>query len=464
MSKKLSDFNLFSPTDYRYSVKALEPYLSEEAFVHYKARVEGVLTRTLAKRGVCSQKIADEIIEAASQVPAKEVYEEESRIKHDIRALVNEIRKRVNDEAKPFVHVTATSYDIVDTANVLRYRDAANKVILPDMIALEKTWINLARKEKDTLQIGRTHGQHAEPITFGFAMAQYVNRWGNRILRVKEASDNLVGKFSGAVGAYNTSALFFDDPESFERGLLEELGLKPAEISTQVVPPEPVTDFIHSVVSSFGVLANFARDMRNLQRSEIGEVGEPFEETQVGSSTMPQKRNPINFENVESMWKKFMPHIITMYMDQISEHQRDLTNSCSQRYTPELLVVFDSSVRRMNRVSKRLQVDRNNMQRNFELNKDKIVAGPLHNLLAFYGHPNAHEHIRKLTMQSYRTGKPLPELALADKTLQPYLKKFTPSQLDVISDPSTYIGTAAEKTERTTRLWEERLKGANLWE
>ena len=91
---------------------------------------------------------------------------------------------------------------------------------------------------------------------------------------MKGASDDLVGKFSGAVGAYNASALFFEDPEGFERELLEEgLGLKPAEISTQIVPPEPVTDFIHSIVSSFGVLANFARDMRNLQRSEIGEVG-----------------------------------------------------------------------------------------------------------------------------------------------------------------------------------------------
>ena len=464
MSEKLSTFNLFSPTDYRYSVKALAPYLSEEAFVNYKARIEGALAKILAKRGVCSQKIADEIIQATSRVSAEKVYEEESRIKHDIRALVNLVRRRVKDEAKPFVHVTATSYDIIDTANVLRYRDATDKVILPDMVALEKTWIDLARKEKDTVQIGRTHGQHAEPITFGFAMAQYVNRWGNRILRVREASENLVGKFSGAVGAYNASALFFDDPEGFERELLGELGLKPAEISTQIVPPEPITDFIHSIVSSFGVLANFARDMRNLQRSEIGEVGEPFDETQVGSSTMPQKRNPINFENVESMWKKFMPHIVTMYMDQISEHQRDLTNSCSQRYTPECLVAFDSSVRRMNRVSKRLQVDRNNMQRNFESNRDKIVAEPLYNLLAFYGHPDAHEHIRKLTMQSYRTGKPLPELALADKTLRPYLKRFTQSQMEIISDPSKYDGIAAEKTERITTLWEERLKEANLWE
>ena len=137
--------------------------------------------------------------------------------------------------------------------------------------------------------------------------------------------------------------------------------LKPAEISTQIIPPEPLSDFIHTLVSSFSVLANFSDDMRHLQRSEIAEVGEAFEEEQVGSSTMPQKRNPINFENVKSMWKAFMPRMLTVYMDGISEHQRDLTNSCSQRYLPELLVAFDSSIRRMINVSSRLKVDKKNI-------------------------------------------------------------------------------------------------------
>jgi len=456
-------FDLFSPTDYRYPVEALKPYLSEEAFIRYKARVEGALAEALAEYGLCPKSVAEEIRRAASEVTAEEVYREEARIRHDIRALVNAIRGRVGDGARPFVHATATSYDIVDTANVLRYREAARDVILPDMVALERAWIDLARRERDTVQIGRTHGQHAEPITFGFAVAQYVNRWGNRIIKVKEATENLVGKFSGAVGAYNASSLFLDDPEGFERKVLERLGLRPAEASTQIVPPEPVTDFIHSIVSSLGVLANFARDMRGLQRSEIGEVGEPFGEEQVGSSAMPHKRNPVNFENVESMWKRFLPHMVTMYLDQVSEHQRDLTNSCSQRYTPELLVAFDSSVRRMTEVSRSLEVDQGSMRRNLEQNRDKVAAEPLSNLLSFHGHPDAHEHVRRLTMESYRTGVPLTEIALADRSLQPYLKKLTRSQLKVVSDPSRYVGIAAEKAEKVAALWEERLERAGLW-
>jgi len=461
--KKVPLFSLFSPTDYRYGVKELEPYLSEEAYVQYKATVEVALAKTLAAKGICTKQTADEIERAATTVTAAEVYAEEERIRHDIRALANLIRNRVSDSAKPFVHLTATSYDIVDTANALRYKDAARKVVIPDMAKLERALITLADREKGTVQMGRTHGQHAEPITFGFAVAQYVSRWGNRILAVKESSERLVGKFSGAVGAYNASSLFFSDPEAFESDLLASLELIPAEISTQIAPAEPMADFFHSVVSAFGVLANFSRDMRNLQRSEIGEVGEPFEAQQVGSSTMPQKRNPLNFENVESAWKRAMPQMVTVYLDQVSEHQRDLTNSLSQRYLPELLILFDSSIRRLTRITRNLRVDKNNMQKSFEMEKDKVIAEPLYILLSYYGHPDAHEYVRRLTEKSYRTGKPLNTIALEDKELKPYLDRFTPTQKSVLEDPARYMGIAVAKTERVIHTWENRLRSTGLF-
>ncbi|MCJ7633268.1 lyase family protein [Candidatus Bathyarchaeota archaeon] len=456
--KKVSSYSLFSPTDYRYGVKALEPYLSEEAYVRYKAKVEIALVQVLAKRGLCSNKIAEEIAQAAREVTANEVYAEEERIKHDVRALVNVIRSRVSEEAKPYVHATATSYDIVDTANALRYKDSVSNVIIPDMVSFEKALIEMASEEKETIQIGRTHGQHAEPITFGFAIAQYISRWGNRILKLKEAANHLIGKFSGAVGAYNASSLFFSDPEAFEADVLNMLDLKPGEISTQIIQAEPTADFFHSIVSSFGVLANYARDMRNLQRTEIGEVGETYGVDQVGSSTMPQKRNPINFENVESAWKKTVPQMVTVYLDQISEHQRDLTNSLSQRYLPELLVVFDSSVRKMTRITHELRVDKEAMRHNLGMSEDKIIAEPLYILLAYNGHSDAHEYVRRLTDLSYRTGKPLNKVALEDSGLKPYLRKFTQQQLEILNDPSKYLGRSAEKTEKVVEKWKHLLK------
>lgn len=449
------NFDLFSPTDFRYSVKELTPFLSEESSIKYKVKVEVALVKALCKHNICSARIAKEIEAAGEKVTAAEVYAEEDRIKHDIRALVNIIKKNVSLEAQPFIHLTATSYDIVDTSNALRYRDAVKNVVLPDMIALAKVWIAIARKEAETIQIGRTHGQHAIPITFGFAIANYLNRWCERLQYTSESLDYLVGKFSGAVGAYNASALFFDNPEQFEKDVLSELGLNPASISTQIVPPEANVDLYYCLLSSFGVLANFADDMRHLQRSEIGEVGEPFAEAQVGSSTMPQKRNPINFENIKSAWKTCMPRIVSVCMDQISEHQRDLTNSLSQRYYPEIIVLFDASVRRAIKISSKMIVDKENIKKNFEMNSDKIIAEPLQILLSFYGYPNAHEKIRQLSMTSYQTGRKLTELIVRDDEIAPYLSKFTEKQRNIISNPEKYVGIAAKKTRDICDKWEK---------
>jgi adenylosuccinate lyase len=457
--KEEIDFSAFSPTDYRYAVADLRAYLSDEAYVTYKAKIEGVLAQVFATRDLLKQDLCDEIVAAASTVTAEEVYEEEQKTKHDIRALVNVIRSRVSDEAKPFVHLGATSYDVVDTANALRYRDAVLKVIIPDILKLERTWMELARREKNTLQIGRTHGQHAEPITFGFALAQYVNRWGSQLLKLKEANENLVGKFSGAVGAYNATSLLVEDPEAFEQEVLALLNIKPAAISTQIGPPEPMADFVHAVISSFSVLANFCDDMRHLQRSEIGEVMERVATEQVGSSTMPHKRNPIGFENVKSLWKKFMPQTITMHLDQISEHQCDLTNSASQRYTQELLVAFDYCVRKLTKISERLEVDRERMHENFMRARNNVIAEPLYILLSYYGHPDAHEYVRKKSFQAYKEQRPLKELVENDDEIMFYLQKFTSEQNEQVFNAEKYMGIAAEKAEKIVRCWESVFNG-----
>lgn len=458
MSEDLvSIFDLFSPTDYRYSIKELGPYLSEESFVKYKSRIESALAKTLSRRCMISQKSAEEISKASEQVTAKEVYDEEARTGHDIIAQVNMIRKRISDEAKTGVHRTATSYDIVDTANASRYRDAFVNVILPDMVSLEKAWIDTARTEKDTLQIGRTHLQHAEPITFGFTMAWYASRLGRRILKLRGAIEGLEGKFSGAVGAYNASYLFVEDPEEFEREILGNVGLNPSEISTQIVQPEPMTDLMHYVISSFSILANWADDMRNLQRPEIAEIGQPRGKDVSRSSTMPHKANPVGLENIKSLWKATAPYMFMMYLDQISDHQRDLTNSGSQRYIPQILNQFDYSIRRATRISKNLKPHVQNMLKNFKMSADKIIAEPLHLLLSAYGHPDSHEYVGKLVDESYMTDEPLTKIISNDKTLQPYLQKFTPKQLEIISDPSKYLGIASRKAEKIATLWEQRL-------
>jgi adenylosuccinate lyase len=456
-------FDNISPLDYRYygrdenARKMLAPYLSENARIRYHLRVEAALVRVLAMRGVCPQEVAREVEKACREVKAGEVYEEEERIRHDIRALANAIRRRVSDRAKPFVHFTATSFDIINTAESLRFREFSENVLVPALIRLEKSLIEIALREKDTIQIGRTHGQHAEPITFGFAIAEYVSRLGNCIEGLRESSGRLRGKFSGAVGAYNASSLFFDDPQGFERELLKELGLEPATHSTQITEPEYMLDFMHSAVSCLGVLANLADDMRHLQRSEIAEVGEAFQAGQVGSSTMPHKRNPINLENIKSMWKAFAPRMGTLYMDQLSEHQRDLTNSASSRFASEMLAALYLTAGRAGRIMGKLVVDKESMERNLSLNREMIVAEPLYILLAAHGHPDAHECVKQLTLESQKTGRPLRELVASDEGLKPYLEKFTREQRAVIENPGKYTGIASRKAGEVCRAWKQRL-------
>ena len=455
--KTRDQFDNLSPIDYRYWDEAVAQYLSENGFTRYKLLVEFALVRVLYRRGICSEQVAAEVETACGQVTTAEVYEEEDRIRHDIRALVNCIRAKVGETSKPYIHMTATSFDIIDTANAARYRDASDKVLVPSLTKLEGVLIDLTLREADTAQVGRTHGQHAVPITFGFALAEYVSRLGGSIDSLRALSTKLPGKFSGAVGAYNASSLFFDDPESFETEVLAELGLIPAEHSTQIVPPEALTRLLCEVTITAGILANLSDDMRNLQRTEIGEVGEEFEAAQVGSSTMPQKRNPINFENAKSCWKIVAPRIVTVFMDQISEHQRDLTNSASARTYGEVVAYVVSTAKRLTRTMQKLAVDHANLERNLAMQKGLVVAEPLYIILATLGHPDAHEKVRTLTLQAQSEARPLEEVVVGDTEMVEYLEKMTPYQRQILSNPSLYTGIAAKKARAVAQQWKGKL-------
>ena len=455
-------FANLSPLDHRYSLNQEEyaqysKYLSEEARLRYQAMVEVALVKVLVRQGICPQPIADQIEAAVRKLRPEEIYAEEGKTRHNIRALVNCIQQRVSSEARPYVHFTATSFDIVDTANSLCYKEVTRELIIPTLLKLQTILMEIAIREKETVQIGRTHGQHAVPITFGFAVAEYVSRLGNRIEAIKQSSQRLKGKIAGAVGAYNASHLFFVEPEEFEAQVLAELGLEAASHSTQIVEPEFLTDFFHSLISCFGVLASLSDDMRHLQRSEIAEIGEYFAEGQVGSSTMPHKRNPVNYENIKSLWKQFMPRMLTLYQDQLSEHQRDLTNSASSRFNPEIIVGLLSAAKRLSGVLQKLAVDHQSIQRNLELNRELIIAEPLYILLASYGHPDAHEVVRKLTLEARQRKTTLRELVQVKAELKPYWDIFTPKQREVLLHPEKYTGIAAEKTERVVNYWREQL-------
>ncbi len=325
-------YDSIDPLDGRYFDPEIAKYVSERSRIAYQAYVETALAYTLAGNAICSRKIAEKIETAARNISVEEVYIEEKTTRHDIKALVNCIKKNLSDEAKPFVHFGATSYDIIATANALQMRDVALNVVVPRLDSLQRTLATLAEEYAETAQIGRTHGQHAVPVTFGFAISEYVSRIGNTKEAITDLAGMLNGKFSGAVGAYNALSIFVDDPLEFEKSLLNRLGLLPAPYSTQIIPPEQMIRLIDEMAIAAGIMANLAHDMRHLQRSEIAEVREKFEPGQTGSSTMAHKRNPWNFENVVSMSKQVLAQSVNANLNIASEHQRDLTDSASSRF------------------------------------------------------------------------------------------------------------------------------------
>ena len=458
-------FEAVSPLDFRYYgatetvMERLKPYVSESAYVKYQAKVEAALVRTLANHGVCSSETADQVELAVDQVTAEEVYEEQAKIRHNIRSLVNVIRRKIDPSARPYVHLFATSADILDTATALRFKELTENIILPNLVNFVQQLIGLARTHAETVQIGRTHGQHAEPITFGYALALYISRLGNRIEMIAQTAENLRGQFSGAVGAFNGLAMIFDKPEELETDLLDLLGLKPSDThtSTQCVEPEFISDLAYAISSAYTVLANFADDMRHLYRTEIGEVGRKYDPNLVGSSTMPHKVNPEAFENVKSLWKAFIPRMQTVFMDSILEHQRDLTNSASSRFLTELFTAFDYSVYRLSRALTELDVKANQMRQNLELSAGNTIAEPIYLLLAYYGFPDAYDHTRKLVSQVHDQGATLTNLLWTDSDLQPFLNRLTETQRETLQDSTRYIGASIRLTHKTCEEWEKKI-------
>jgi adenylosuccinate lyase len=463
-----SVFQNISPLDHRYSISekgvfdAVSGWLSEEAAIMACLKAEAALVAAhLRTRGALDTAARRKLDEAASAVTSEEVYAEEEKTHHNIRALVNALKKKMPAEYAPLVHLGATSADILDTALAYRMKGVTGEAVLPALRVLELRLCDIAENEAETPQAGRTHGQLAVPVTFGFAVAEYVSRLGKSILEIERLAGQLKGKLAGAVGAYNALSLISPAPEQLERAWLAELGLEPSEHSTQLVEPEYLLRLLLEMNTAFGVIANLADDLRHLQRSEIAEVREGFAGTQVGSSTMPQKRNPWNSEHVKSLWKAFMPRVLTFYMDQISEHQRDLSNSASQRFIAEYVAGFCMAVSRMSGVLAGLVVDRRRMLLNLG-GADGMMAESAYILLAESGENDAHEVIRRITLAAEKEGLAFSQaLRREDAVLERIAPKMR--ELGLIRDdgeapsffenPARYRGLAAEKARAIAKKY-----------
>ena len=418
--------------------------------LQYILDVESALASAHAKVGNIPQESALAISKKASIefVKIERVWEIEKSTNHDIMAMVKALTEQ-SGAAGDFVHLGATSNDIVDTVMAIQLKNSL-QIIEDDLIVLQNAIADLAEKHKSTVMVGRTHGQFAVPLTFGMKMAVYAREVQRHLDRIREARPRIcVGKMSGAVG---TGAALGPHALEIQTHVMNSLGLGAEEASLQLVGRDRYVEYMSLLANISCSLEKFAVEIRNLQRSEIGEVAEAFDsEKQVGSSTMAHKRNPITCENVCSLAKVVRGFMTPTYENVPLWHERDLTNSAAERFTiPHASILTDDMIVKMSRVFSNLAVFPERMLANIESSKGLIMAEAV--MMAMVqkglGRQDAHEVMRRISLKAADEGTHLREQMMADEAVT---KLFKPDEIDAILDPKTYIGKAEEIVERTLR-------------
>ncbi|MDW8052498.1 MAG: adenylosuccinate lyase [Armatimonadota bacterium] len=344
----------------RYTTPEMGTLWSEEGKYRAWLEVEVAICEGLAEYGYIPKEAAETIRERA-RFDIQRIAEIEQETRHDVMAFVRNLAEHVG-EAGRWIHFGVTSYDVVDTALALRLKRAV-ELILQECDALQAEIRRLALQHLHTPMIGRTHGVHAEPITFGFKLLGWYAELERHIQRLERLLPEIsVGKVSGAVGIHATI-----DPR-VEEYVCAKLGLTPDPASTQIVARDRHASLLCALAVLAASLEKFATEIRNLQRTEILEVQEPFAQGQTGSSAMPHKRNPWNCETISGLARVVRANALAMLETVATWHERDLTNSSVERIViPDTLTLVHWMVRKFTAILRGLVVLPDNMWRNLEL-------------------------------------------------------------------------------------------------
>ncbi|KRL65059.1 adenylosuccinate lyase [Lentilactobacillus diolivorans DSM 14421] len=332
---------------------------------------------------------------------------------HDIVAFTRDVSKSLGPERK-WIHYGVTSTDVVDTAYGVRIKQA-NQIIKADIDHFIDVIAKQAKKYKDTVMIGRTHGVQAEPTTFGLKLARWYSEMNRNKRRFATASKELeAGQISGAVGT------FANVPPFVEQYVCDELGLHAQEITSQILPRDLHADYIATLALIATSLEEFATEIRGLQRSEIHEVEEHFDAGQKGSSAMPHKRNPIGSENICGLARVVRGHMITAYEDVPLWHERDISHSSAERIIiPDTLTLLDYMLHRFSRILERLTVFPERMKKNMGLTYGLIYSQRVMLKLIDSGmtREQAYDLVQPLTKKSWDEGLQFRDLVEGKKEI-----------------------------------------------
>lgn len=362
-------------------------------------------------------------IRANARFDVTRIAEIEETTRHDMVAFTRNVSESLGEERK-WIHYGLTSTDVVDTAQALRLRQA-NDVIKADLVAYRDILGELALRYKDTVMMGRTHGVHAEPTTFGLKMARFyqaAKRDIDRFERVAELVET--GKLSGAVGT------FANVPPTVEEVAMNELGLTPQPVGSQVLPRDLHADYMTTIALIGTTLEEVATEIRGLQRSEIHEVEEGFKGGQKGSSAMPHKRNPIGSENIVGLSRVLRGYSVTALEDVTLWHERDISHSSAERIIlADGTTVLDYMLHRLTGILANLQVFPETMKTNMTRTYGLIYSQRLLLKLVDAGMSReaAYDTVQPLTAKSWDEQKQFRDLVEADPTIQ---SKLTAAEVD----------------------------------
>jgi adenylosuccinate lyase len=381
----------------RYSRPEMRKIWSDERKFQIWLEIEVLACEAMAELGQIPKKDAEEIRQRA-RFSIPEILEIEKRTNHDVIAFLENVAASVGPAAR-WIHQGLTSSDILDTALAVQLMESA-KILLSDLKTLRSTIAKQARRFKMTPMIGRSHGIHAEPITFGLKLALMFDEFGRAEERLQQTIERVrVGKLSGAVGTHA-----YVDP-AVERSVCEKLGLKPATISTQIVQRDRHAEFIGTLALIASSIDRWATEFRHLQRTEVREVEEFFGEEQKGSSAMPHKRNPITGERLSGLARVIRGNSIAALENVVLWHERDISHSSAERIIlPDSCTLLDYMLVKLEELVGGLQVYPERMAQNLALTKGLYFSQAILLALTKAGaqRKSAYEAVQRAAMKTWK--------------------------------------------------------------
>ena len=366
----------------RYTRPAMGALWSDQHRYELMLEIEIGVCAALARRGTIPQEAVDEM-RAKATVDADRVAEIEAVVHHDVIAFVTAVSETVGDAGR-FLHFGMTSSDVVDTAFAMQLVEAS-KLLLTALDELRAAIARQVETHRDTVMAGRSHGIHAEPITFGLKLSGWYAELSRARIRLERAAEEIAfGKLSGAVGTYAVNG------PDIEAEVLSELGLSPEPVATQVVPRDRHAAYFSTLAVIAGGVERYATEIRHLQRTELLEALEPFGKGQKGSSAMPHKRNPILSENLCGLARVVRANALVALENIALWHERDISHSSAERViAPDSTIALDFMLSRLTRVIDGLEVRPESMKRNLDLTGGRMASERL--LLALVDKGNKRE-------------------------------------------------------------------------